>query len=135
MPTFDNPAVDAAEAQQALRGLAHATRAINDPQQIYSVLGSLSQAVASLEQSLHQLATYHDGPMRRRASISGDPKDRRAAAHRISWELHHAGEILRQVATALDRAHEVEAEIAYGQRNFPEVSELPCTTGDRSLEL
>lgn len=31
MPTFENPAADAEEAQQALRGLAHATRSIHDP--------------------------------------------------------------------------------------------------------
>jgi len=54
MPTFENPSADAAEAQQALRGLAHATRLIDDPRQIYSILGSLSTAAASLAQSLHQ---------------------------------------------------------------------------------
>lgn len=27
---------------------------------IYSVLGSLSQAIASLSQSLHQLGSFHD---------------------------------------------------------------------------
>jgi hypothetical protein len=31
MPTFQDPAADAAQAQHALRGLAHATRTINDP--------------------------------------------------------------------------------------------------------
>jgi hypothetical protein len=31
MPTFHDAAPDAAEAQQALRGPAHATRTINDP--------------------------------------------------------------------------------------------------------
>ena len=36
MPTFQDPASDAAEAQQALRGLAHATRTINDPRDIYA---------------------------------------------------------------------------------------------------
>jgi hypothetical protein len=34
MPTFQDPAANAAEAQQALRGLAHATRTINDPREI-----------------------------------------------------------------------------------------------------
>jgi hypothetical protein len=38
VPTFQDPAADAAEAQQALRGLAHATRTINDPREIYAVL-------------------------------------------------------------------------------------------------
>ena len=35
MPTFEDPVADADEAQQALRGLAHATRSIDDPRQIY----------------------------------------------------------------------------------------------------
>ncbi len=60
MPTFENPAADADEAQTALRGLAHATRSIEDPRQVYSVLGSLTSAVESLRQSLHQLAAFHD---------------------------------------------------------------------------
>jgi len=38
VPTFQDPAADAAEAQQALRGPAHATRTINDPREIYAVL-------------------------------------------------------------------------------------------------
>lgn len=42
MPTFENPAADADEVQTALRALAHTTRSIDDPRQIYSVLGSLT---------------------------------------------------------------------------------------------
>jgi hypothetical protein len=38
MPMFQDPTADVAEAQQALRGLAHATRTINDPREIYAVL-------------------------------------------------------------------------------------------------
>lgn len=55
MPTFEDPAADADEAQQSLRGLAHATRSIHDPNDIYPTLGSLSRAAASMSQSLHQL--------------------------------------------------------------------------------
>jgi hypothetical protein len=35
--TFQDPAADAAEAQQAQRGLAHATRTINDPRETHAV--------------------------------------------------------------------------------------------------
>ena len=119
MPTFGDAAADAAEAQQALRGLAHATRTIDDPDQIYTVLGSLSTAAASLEQTLHQLGAFHDGPDRERAWLNGDERAGRAASHQVSWELHRAGEILRQVAAALDHAHEVEAQIAYEHRDVP----------------
>jgi hypothetical protein len=135
MPTFTNATADADEAQQALRGLAHATRSIDDPTQIYPVLGSLSAAVASLEQSLHQLASVHDGPARKRAWVSGDDRAGRAASYQISWELHRAGEILRQVVASLDHAHEVEASIAYDHRDFPLVPEPPHPTASRGLSL
>ena len=55
MPTFSRPSSDADEADEALRGLAHATGSIDDPTEIYAVLGSLSQGLASLEQTLHQV--------------------------------------------------------------------------------
>ena len=71
MPTFENPAADADEVQTALRALAHATRSIDDPRQIYSVLGSLTSAVASLSQSLHQIAAFHDGRAPERAVGAG----------------------------------------------------------------
>lgn len=135
MPTFNDPAADAAEAQQALRGLAHATRSIDDPRHIYSVLGSLSAAAASLEQSLHQLAAHHDGPARKRAWVTGDDRAGQAASHQVSWELHRAGEILRQVAASLDHAHAVEASIAYDRRDFPLIPGRPRTTPNRGLTL
>ena len=65
MPTFTNPNGDAEEAREALRGLAHATRSIDDPTDIYPVLGSLTNGLASLAQSLHQLARL---PRRPRAA-------------------------------------------------------------------
>ena len=61
MPTFTDPVADADEVREAVRGLAHATRTIEDPTAIYAVLGSLSTALASLAQSLHQLGDFHDG--------------------------------------------------------------------------
>ena len=135
MPTFNNPAADAAEAQQALRGLAHATRSIDDPGQIYSVLGSLSEAAASLGQSLHQLAAFHDGPDRKWAGVTSDDRSGRAAFHQVSWELHRAGEILRQVAASLDRAHEVEASIAYNTNADPLMRQPPRPTLNQGLSL
>lgn len=70
MPTFDDPAADADEVQTALRALAHATRFIDDPRQIYSVLGSLTSAVASLRQSLDQLASFHDSAAKKRVPLA-----------------------------------------------------------------
>ena len=51
MPTFTNPSVDADEAHKALRGLAHATRSIHDPSEIYAVLGSVTSGLHLLNRS------------------------------------------------------------------------------------
>ena len=59
MPTFYDPGADAGEASEALRGLAHATRTIEHPQDMYSVLGDLLSGVRSLRQVLDQLASAH----------------------------------------------------------------------------
>lgn len=112
MPTFENPAADATEAEQALRGLAHASRHIDDPSQIYSVLGSLSQAVASLSQSLHQIGSFHDQHGASSAPEVREPRQA-GAAHRVSWDLHRAAEMLTSVGKSIDSAHNAEATIVY----------------------
>lgn len=112
MPTFNNPAADAVEAEQAIRGLAHATRRIKDPSQIYGVLGSLSQATASLSQALHQLGAYHDKHGARADATIIDPKQT-GAAYRVSWDLHRAGDMLAAIQKSIDSAHQSEATIVY----------------------
>ena len=54
MPTFQDLTADAAEASEALRGLAHATRVFDDPADTYAVLGDLLAGVRSLRQVLDQ---------------------------------------------------------------------------------
>ncbi len=98
MPTYDNPAVDADEAAEALRGLAHASRNITDPSETYRVLGSLSTALASLQQSLDQLADWHDRNAERAATDDGA---RRAGRH----EAVSAGVCLRDAADRVRQAH------------------------------
>ena len=125
MPTFNDPVADADELREAVRGLAHATRSIEDPTAIYSVLGSVSSALASLSQSLHQLGDFHDGPTRKQAWMNGDPNAGRAASYKVSWELHRAAEMVHQVAECVDRAHEVEATIAYDIADYPSLAPVP----------
>lgn len=122
MPTFNRATVDAEEAREALRGLAHATRSIDDPTEIYSLLGSLSSALASLSQSLHQIGAFHDGPARGRAWITG-ARTGRAASSQIASELHRAAEMARQVGAGIDRAHQVEATITYDVHGGPPARE------------
>lgn len=124
MPIFEDfEAHAAAEGVQALRGLAHATRTIEDPGQVYEVMGSLTQMVAALEQSLRQLADFHDGPARRRVRVDGDPRAGRAAAYQVSWELRRAAEILRYASGALDRAHEIEGSVYYAPPDVEALAE------------
>lgn len=134
MPTFEKPSADADEAQQALRGLAHATRSFKDPNEIYPTLGSLSQAAASMSQSLHQLAAFHDGPGRKTGWATEDSPEARSAAFGVSWELHRAGEILRQVAETIDHAHEAEAILVCHQE-FPTPPLAAHHTADHGLGL
>jgi len=134
MPTFENPTADADEAQQALRGLAHATRSITDPHDIYLTLGSLSRAAASMGQSLHQLASFHDEPSRKTGWTPEGSTGARSAAYRVSWELHRAGEMLRQVTETIDHAHEAEAMLAY-HREFPEHSRSTTPAADHRIGM
>jgi hypothetical protein len=134
MLTFENPAADADEVQTALRALAHATRYIDDPRQIHSVLGSLTSAVASLSQSLHQLAAVHDDRPQRRGWMPEPSPRGRSAAYRVSWDLHRAGEMLRQVGETIANAHEAEAMLVY-HREFPEPAAAPSRTTDHGLSL
>ncbi len=135
MPTFEDAVADAAEAGHGLRGLAHATRAIEDPPGLYDVLGSLSGAAASFEQSLHQLAAFHDAPGRTSARVAGDARSGRMASFEISWELHRAAVLLRHVTGALHRAHEMEAELSYQQVDLsaPRVGLQPGSRNGLSL--
>lgn len=119
MPTFQNPTVDADEAQAALHALAYATRTIDDPREIYSVLGSLTTGLASLSQSLDQLGAAHDTPAHRASWAVDDSRHERAAQYRVSWELHRAAEMLRQVREVIANAHNAESTITYVPRDVP----------------
>ncbi|MFT4083949.1 MAG: hypothetical protein QM638_15315 [Nocardioides sp.] len=134
MPTFENPAVDADEVQTALRALAHATRSIDDPRQIYSMLGSLTSAVASLSQSLHQIAAFHDGPAKSGGWVPAESTQARSTAYRVSWELHRAGEVLHQVSESINSAHEAEAVLRY-HREFPDHGARQSAAVDHGLSL
>jgi hypothetical protein len=135
MPTFEDPAADADEVQTALRALAHATRSIDDPRQIYSVLGSLTSAVDSLSQSLHQVAAFHDMAAKEGVWVAGDSRAGRAAAYQVSWELHRAGEVLHHVCESIASAHNAEARITYTRRDLPAFAQARHRSADQGLSL
>ena len=84
MPTFFDSTADAAEASEALRGLAHASRTFNQPAQMYGVIGDLSSGMRSLHQVLEQLADVHE----------------RKAAHAFNDDGNHAAGVRDALATA-----------------------------------
>ena len=129
MPSFEDPAADAVEAEQALRGLAHATRrdAIDDPAQIYDVLGSLTQAVASLSQSLHRIGSFHDQRIRDTTRDIGDAPQA-GATYRASWDLHLAGEMLNAVGKSIANAHNASVELAMLTRFAKTALRLRCAS-------
>lgn len=92
------PAVSAADAaREALRGLAYATQAIPEPGDSYAVLGSLHAGLASLRQTVDQLADWHE----RHAPIAATA-DAREVGRQVAAEI--AAAELREAAAFLERA-------------------------------
>jgi hypothetical protein len=125
MAIHDRPRTHADEARAALRLLAHATRDVADPTEVYPVLGELSNGLELLARSLHQIGDFHEEPARKRAWVTGDPGTGRAASYKVTWELHRAAEMVHQVATGIE----------YDVRDFPTLVPAPRTTREPGLSL
>lgn len=135
MATFVRPRAHADEAREALRQLAHATRQLEDPTEIYSILGELTNGLASLAQSLHQIAEFHEGTAPKLAWLTDDARTGRAASYQVAWEIHRAAEMVHQVANGLDRAHEVEATLTYEVHDSPTLAAVPRRSNEPGLSL
>ena len=104
MATFVDPVADAAEAYEGLRGLAQATRAFEDPVDMYRVLGEVSGSVRLLRQVLDQLSRAHAD--HRDIAFTDDRAPAEAVALAAADELHQAADGLDEVADRVMRAHE-----------------------------
>ncbi|WP_087014635.1 hypothetical protein [Leucobacter sp. 7(1)] len=113
MPTFQNPTADAAEASEALRGLAHATRVFEDPAETYTVLGDLLAGVRSLRQVLDQLATAHVTNRVRAYDDAGDQNSGATSALAATAELQQAAALLDGVHDRVDAAMAASGRIAW----------------------
>lgn len=113
MPTFYDPGADAGEASEALRGLAHATRTIEHPQDMYLVLGDLLSGVRSLRQVLDQLATAHASNRPLAFDDHGDHASGSADALAAADELHQAATLIDQAEDRLNAGMSAAGRIAW----------------------
>ena len=113
MPTFQNPTAEAAEASEALRGLAHATRVFEDPADTYPVLGDLLAGVRSLRQVLDQLATAHVTNRVRAYDDAGDQSSGATYALAATAKLQQAAALLDGVHDRVDAAMSASGRIAW----------------------
>ncbi|WP_062391155.1 hypothetical protein [Gordonia phthalatica] len=104
MPTFNDPSADAAEARQALRGLAHASRRIDNPDELYGIVGELLGATRSLEQSLIQLGGASLTHQTRATHDDGDRNLGAADAWAAADALQQAARHVSASETLLDQA-------------------------------
>jgi len=113
MPTFHDPLADAAEASEAMRGLAHASRVFDDPADTYTVFGDLVAGVRSLRQVLDQLASTHLDARDRAFDDDGSAAAGAASALAAADELHQAGTLLEQAHDRLNAAFSHSGRIAW----------------------
>lgn len=120
MPTFHDPLADAAEASEALRGLAHASRVFDDPADTYTVFGDLTAGLRSLRQVLDQLANAHLSHQGRAFDDNGNPATGAVDALAAADELHEAGTLLDQAHDRLSAAFSHSGRIAWHAQPTPE---------------
>lgn len=113
MPTFYDPGADAGEASEALRGLAHASRNFENPQDLYGVLGDLLSGVRSLKQVLDQLATAHINNRSRAFDDHGSHTAGSADALAAADELHQAATFIDQAEERLNVAASAASRVAW----------------------
>ena len=131
MPTFEDPAQDADELGDAARGLAHATRHIPVPEDTYRVLGSMHYALTSVQQSLRQLADWHERYSPLAATDDGDLAAGQEHAAKASGWLTIAAASLDQVVQLVMAAQSENGQIAWQ----PEPSPLDRVLQERSASL
>lgn len=123
MPTFYDPGADAGEVSEALRGLAHATRSFENPQDLYGVLGDLLSGVRSLKQVLDQLATAHVENQRRAFDDHGDHAIGSKYALDVADKLRQAATLIEQAEERLDAAASDASRVAWHET--PDADPLP----------
>ena len=113
MPTFSNPVQDATETRQAVRALAHASRAFADPEDTYQMVGELLGTLRSLEQVLEQVAAAHVLHQDKAFLDNGDHEAGVDEAWAAANALRRAAELVQSAETAVDQASQHSSYIAW----------------------
>lgn len=113
MPTFSNPVEDATETREAVRALAHASRAFADPADTYQVVGELLGTLRSLEQVLEQVAAAHVRHQDRAFLDTGDRSGGLIEADTTVRALRRASALVGQAERAVDEASQHSGRIAW----------------------
>lgn len=120
MPTFDNPSIDAAEASEALRGLAYASRVFDQPAAMYGVIGDLSAAMRSLHQVLEQVAANHESRVPFAFDDRGDHETGVSDALTAAAELRQAARLLDQSSDRLAAGFTAAGRVAWHTQPAPD---------------
>lgn len=129
MPTFHDPVHDADAAREALRALAHATHAWDDPADTYPVLGSLVRGIRSLQQVLEQTAQAHLTHLAQAHDDLGDAGAGATSAQAAAEELHHASTALSEAEHRVNQALQHSARIAWHEPVQTQITSAERTTG------
>jgi len=113
MPTFSNPVEDATEAREAVRALAHASRAFADPADTYQMVGELLGTLRSLEQVLEQVAATHVRHQDKAFLDNGDRSGGLIEADAAARALRRASTLVGQAERAVNEASQHSGRIAW----------------------
>lgn len=113
MPTFSNPVADATGTREAVRALAHASRAFADPADTYQVIGDLLGTLRSLEQVLEQVAAANVRHQDQAFLNNGDHEAGVDEAWAAANALRKAAELVQSAETAVDQASQHSSYIAW----------------------
>lgn len=113
MPTFYDPTADASEAAEALRGLTHASRRIDRPDDLYSIVGDLLAGTRSLSQVLDQLATAHRSHQAHAFNDDGSHRIGATHAQAAAQALGQASRLLDHAEEILNTASQATGQIAW----------------------
>ncbi len=104
MPTYNDAVADALEAAEAIRAFAHASRNLESPEAAYRVLGAASAMLWSLQQSLDQIASWHESNSNR-AFVTDEPAPAgKHTAHQAANDLRFAALSVARAGAHVDKA-------------------------------